>query len=723
MPPQCRCSPLPTSPTGDPQLWMRVARSRRGARGRARDRSSALRREISNAPRSCFSVRCRTCISPGRYFPTREIPYQALDCAAARSRAVCGCARPRPVVREHRSDTRSARSSCFDRPHWSFQVRRARHSSPADVAAADATASRREVSSAAGIGSSALPRRPARVPVRDEHDRGRRFAVDACGAGARRSGERGARSCVRSPTAPLASAQLRPCRRSSPAHERLPSQATSGTDGIFARAPRSCRALESLAEAHRAARRRAVAASRSLPGRVRRWIEGQTFSPRTGARGVTLLDAPAAAYADVDEVHLVGLVDSDWPDRGRRSIFYPSSLLAQLGWPVDADRLSAARARFHDLLRLPRARVAVSLFTLEDDAIVPASAFLEELESAGLPVERIPRTAARAGLPPRGARPRSRSRPRRSAASRSSGWPLRASRSPALERAVPRRCRRPGSRRLRRQQGRTLPRVPVQVLRGARPQAARGARRGVGAVGAGARAVPARACSRSSSLDGRPAGNGSITTANVADALAMFEDVAEAQLADAAGIATGRVERTHLLGSAAAAGLAERAFAFEIEQRRRGRSSGCSSTSSKASSCSRRQPGRAPCDCAPRPIASTCWPTARFAWSTTSSARRRSRPGRCSCPSTASAPSSRSTGGTAAPGRSARPATSRSGRRTRSSSSAARRRSQEAVAAGQERFLAAIDGSNAGVPAGPDEPFLCTRCGYASRLPQGLRRR
>ena len=69
---------------------------------------------------------------------------------------------------------------------------------------------------------------------------------------------------------------------------------------------------------------------------------------------MSLLDATAAAYADVDEVRIVGLVDSDWPERGRRSIFYPPSLLAQLGWPVDADRLSAARARFHDLLRLPR---------------------------------------------------------------------------------------------------------------------------------------------------------------------------------------------------------------------------------------------------------------------------------------------------------------------------------------------------------------------------------
>ena len=45
----------------------------------------------------------------------------------------------------------------------------------------------------------------------------------------------------------------------------------------------------------------------------------------------------------------------------------------------------------------------------------------------------------------------------------------------------------------------------------------------------------------------------------------------------------------------------------------------------------------------------------------------------------------------------------------------ARRRSHEAVAAGQERLLAAIDAIERGeFPAEPDEPFLCTRCGYAS---------
>jgi hypothetical protein len=59
-------------------------------------------------------------------------------------------------------------------------------------------------------------------------------------------------------------------------------------------------------------------------------------------------------------------------------------------------------------------------------------------------------------------------------------------------------------------------------------------------------------------------GGGSITTQNLPDALAMFADVAEAQLASLPE-ADRAMERTHLLGSAAAPGLAERAFTFEID--------------------------------------------------------------------------------------------------------------------------------------------------------------
>jgi ATP-dependent helicase/nuclease subunit B len=60
-------------------------------------------------------------------------------------------------------------------------------------------------------------------------------------------------------------------------------------------------------------------------------------------------------------------------------------------------------------------------------------------------------------------------------------------------------------------------------------------------------------------------GGRAITSANVADALRLFARIAETGLAT---LSEGdrALERTYLLGSAAGSGLAERAFAFEIEQ-------------------------------------------------------------------------------------------------------------------------------------------------------------
>jgi RecB family exonuclease len=192
--------------------------------------------------------------------------------------------------------------------------------------------------------------------------------------------------------AATASAQIQGLLEFIEAHERVVVRLTpDATDESLARHRRAraaiVEALQSLARAH-ATYDDAPLSPERLAGAVRRWIEGQTFSPTTGSRGVWLLDAAAAAYADVDELRVVGLVEHDWPERVRRSIFYPGSLLSQLGWPVEIDRLASARARFQDLLRLPRYRVSISTFTLEDDAIVSPSSFLEELESSGLPLER-----------------------------------------------------------------------------------------------------------------------------------------------------------------------------------------------------------------------------------------------------------------------------------------------------------------------------------------------
>src|SRR5262249_62075052 len=122
--------------------------------------------------------------------------------------------------------------------------------------------------------------------------------------------------------------------------------------------------------------------------------EAQSVSPRRGRAGVRLLEAHAGPYAALDEVRLVGLVESAWPERATRSIFYPPSLPAPLGWPADQDRLSASRTRFQDLLRLPRRRVSLSTFPLEGDAIVLPSTLLEDFDPSGLP------SGARLSRPP-----------------------------------------------------------------------------------------------------------------------------------------------------------------------------------------------------------------------------------------------------------------------------------------------------------------------------------
>ena len=115
---------------------------------------------------------------------------------------------------------------------------------------------------------------------------------------------------------------------------------------------------------------------------IRRWIEVQTFAPRTGDSGVHLVDAWSARFGDFDEAHLAGLVDGEWPEPARRNIFYSSSILRELGWPAESDRLAGERALFADLLRLPSSRITVSVFTLEADALVSPSSLVDELDHA-----------------------------------------------------------------------------------------------------------------------------------------------------------------------------------------------------------------------------------------------------------------------------------------------------------------------------------------------------
>ncbi len=166
------------------------------------------------------------------------------------------------------------------------------------------------------------------------------------------------------------------------AHERLPADESMRPRQLRARGA-VLGTLLALEQAHTRFDDRPVEFDH-VAALVRRWIEGQTFQPRTGESGVHIVDAASALYGTFDDVQLAGLVDGEWPERPRRNIFYTATVLRDLGWPSDADRLDGARSAFLDLLRLPRQHVLLSTFSLEADAIVSPSLLMEEVERAGL---------------------------------------------------------------------------------------------------------------------------------------------------------------------------------------------------------------------------------------------------------------------------------------------------------------------------------------------------
>ena len=166
------------------------------------------------------------------------------------------------------------------------------------------------------------------------------------------------------------------------AHDNLPGP----DDPLRTRQLRARGAILGLVRALRDAYQRfdgTAAVFDEIAAMVRRGIEEQTFAPRSGDSGVHLVDAESARFGEFDFVQLAGLVDGEWPDRPRRSIFYSPAILRELGWPADADRLDGARAAFADLLRLPTEKLVISTFSLEHDAIVGPSTLLDELDAAG----------------------------------------------------------------------------------------------------------------------------------------------------------------------------------------------------------------------------------------------------------------------------------------------------------------------------------------------------
>lgn len=320
-------------------------------------------------------------------------------------------------------------------------------------------------------------------------------------------------------------------------------------------------ALDKLRAAHHAHDHGALSIA-ELSSAVRRWIDGQTFSPRLGTEGVTLLDAAAAPYADLDELRIVGLCESDWPERGGRSIFYPQSLLSQLGWPSDQDRLYAARACFQDLLKLPARRVALSTFTLEDDAIVSPSPLLEDIDAVGLPVERLVKPAQAARVFVHEAIAMAPLAPH-AVLGDAAGWlALRTSRTCDAPRfrgtTGPRAATVYAVSRLERYLECPFKYFAAHILK--LPEE----RDEQAWMTAQERGHFVHEVFETFFEEWQHAGEGAITTGNVGTAMALFDEVAERHLARLPD-GDRALERTLLLGSAAAAGFGERAFAFEIE--------------------------------------------------------------------------------------------------------------------------------------------------------------
>ena len=290
---------------------VRVARSRGGAGGLcARSQAgSALRAHGGRLPASAPVP------LPGeeRVSPTPAIPYQALDAlplaaepfAAALDLALRG--------RDVRSDARRRSWSCSRSPHWRSWTMPS--SLPTELS------TRRPL------------RRSTRCSARSKYlggwDRVRGLFREsdradlrphqaASGSGrsrrsARRDTGRARRFARRS--------RRRPPPRSSAAcvafikrHERLPARGLPASRRTFAPAAPSsarCRAGRRA----RGPRRRAAAgdgAGEHGPALDR---GADVLAAHRRRRRCTLLDARAAAYADLDDVRLVGLVESDWPER------------------------------------------------------------------------------------------------------------------------------------------------------------------------------------------------------------------------------------------------------------------------------------------------------------------------------------------------------------------------------------------------------------------------
>src|SRR5690606_6233148 len=162
-------------------------------------------------------------------------------------------------------------------------------------------------------------------------------------------------------------------------------------------------ALGALAAAYRRHDPEAAGDVADLTAALRRWLGGQTFASGTGEGGLQLVDAQAAKYGDFDDLQVIGVIDGDWPERVRRNVLYPASLLASLEpLPATADpyrrereALQSARAAFKDLVTSPSSVVRLSTIALENDAVVEPSILLDDVASWKLPMQQAAEPALR----------------------------------------------------------------------------------------------------------------------------------------------------------------------------------------------------------------------------------------------------------------------------------------------------------------------------------------
>ena len=321
--------------------------------------------------------------------------------------------------------------------------------------------------------------------------------------------------------------------------------------------------LDGLAGAYRRYDPQATGTVADIASALRRWLGSQTFARGVSGSGLRILDTQAARFAELDEVQILGLIEGEWPERARRNVFYPRGLVAQLepsrperiSLNEDRDQVRHARAVFADLVGLARARVRLSTFSLEAESVVEPSTFIDDAGAFGLRTE-----TDNASLPA----PRPESLPTPSEASASAWARMRASSA---------------ARDPRRFDGTAgpwnLPRVSVSRLERYMKCPFQFYVSNVLQV----EEEPEDETSRSPLERGRflhelfetffhewqERGRGRIRPADMADARALFAELAEPALRSLPPSEAG-LERAKLFGSAVGSGIVDRVFTMEAER-------------------------------------------------------------------------------------------------------------------------------------------------------------